>query len=61
MATATNKQEEDAQLLYIIVFASMLSLDDSTLRGTYSERKQRLLFGGRYLPRRLELKGVHWK
>jgi hypothetical protein len=42
-ATATNKQEEDAPLLYTMVVASLPSLDDSTLRDIYSERKQRLL------------------
>ena len=47
-ATALNKQEEDAQLLYIMVFASLLSLHDSMLRNFYMERKQRLLPAGRY-------------
>jgi hypothetical protein len=43
LAAAPNKQEEDAQLLYIMVFASLLSLHDSMLRNFYMERKQRLL------------------
>jgi hypothetical protein len=44
---APNKQEEDAQLLYIMVFASLLSPVVSMLRNIYGGREQRLLPAGR--------------
>ena len=47
-ATAHNKQEEDAQLLYIMVFASLLSPVVSMLRNIYCGREQRLLPATRY-------------
>ena len=43
VAAADNKQEEDAQLLYIMVFASLLSPVVSMLRNIYGGREQRLL------------------
>ena len=46
--TAHNNREEDAQLLYIMVFASLLSPVVSMLRNIYSGRERRLLPDGRY-------------
>ncbi len=46
MRIATPKKE--APYCICKVVASLLSLNDSMLRNFYSERKQRLLFGGRY-------------